>query len=83
MKMHLLLSLPHLFVKQIRRKEPLLDYSQSHVMTSAEYLTIMHKKVMEKAIVEVIRVTHRTKGKKIGLKNLQLISMQMNGHFNV
>lgn len=36
-----------------------MDYSQSHVMTNAEYLVIMHKKVMEKAIAEAIRETHR------------------------
>jgi hypothetical protein len=28
-------------------------------MTNAEYLVIMHKKVMEKAIAEAIRETHR------------------------
>jgi hypothetical protein len=43
---------------QTRGKEPLLEYSQFHAMTSAEYLAIMRKKVMEKAVVKAIRETH-------------------------
>ncbi len=35
-----------------------MEYSQFHAMTSVKYITIMCKKAMEKAIVEVIRETH-------------------------
>jgi hypothetical protein len=34
MKLHNLFSLPHLHVRQIASKEPLMNYSQSHVMIS-------------------------------------------------
>jgi hypothetical protein len=38
MRLHNLLSLPHLLVRHIRGNEPLVDYYQSHVVTSIEYL---------------------------------------------
>ncbi len=56
--MHQLLSLLHLLAKQTRRKEPLLNYSQFHVVTNVEYLVVMHKKAMEKVVVDAIRETH-------------------------
>lgn len=34
-----------------------MDYSKFHVVISAEYLTIMHKKAMEKEIIKVIKET--------------------------
>jgi hypothetical protein len=37
MRLHNLLSLPHLPIRCTRGKEPLIDYFQSHVVTSAEY----------------------------------------------
>jgi hypothetical protein len=60
MKMHqLLLFAPHPPTKQTKKKEPLMDYSQFHVMINVEYLTIMCKKVMEKATTKIIRETCR------------------------
>jgi hypothetical protein len=38
---HSLLSLPHLLTKRTNGREPLIDYSQSHVVTSKEYLKII------------------------------------------
>jgi hypothetical protein len=35
-------------------KEPLIDYSQSHVVTSIEYLNIIKKKIMDKPIAKEI-----------------------------
>jgi hypothetical protein len=52
-------SLFHLLTKQIKGREPLVDYSQSHVVTFNQYLDIMWKKAMDKTIVKEIR-----KGKK-------------------
>jgi hypothetical protein len=38
---HGLLSLPHLFAKRTNGRVPLVNYSQSHVVASEEYLKIM------------------------------------------
>jgi hypothetical protein len=35
MKFHNLLSLPHLLIKQIAKKEPSIDYPQSHIVILA------------------------------------------------
>jgi hypothetical protein len=59
MKVHNLLLLFHLFARNTKGKEPLIDYSQSHIMTSFEYLDILRKKTMEKKIVEEIRACKR------------------------
>ncbi len=55
MRMHNLISLPLLLARHTKGKEPLIDYSQSHVVTNFEYLDIIKKKTMEKVIVEEIR----------------------------
>jgi hypothetical protein len=55
MRMHNLMSLPCLLARHTKGKEPLVDYSQSHVVTSFEYLDILKKKTMEKAIAKEIR----------------------------
>ncbi len=39
-----LLSLPHLPTRKTRRKNPLMDYSQSYLVTSSEYFNILQKK---------------------------------------
>jgi len=57
MKVHQLLLLLCLLAKQTKGKEQLMDYLQSHVMISVEYLTITHKKAMEKVGAKVIRET--------------------------
>ncbi len=38
---HGLLSLPHLLARRTNGRKPLIDYFQSHVVTSKEYLRIM------------------------------------------
>jgi hypothetical protein len=38
---HNLMSLPHLLARKTNGREPLMDYSQSHVVSSKEYLRIM------------------------------------------
>jgi hypothetical protein len=53
--MHNLFSLLRLFVRQKKGKEPLVDYSQSHVITFDQYLNIMWKKAMDKVVVKEIR----------------------------
>jgi len=42
MRLHNLLSLPHLLTRHTRGKEPLVDYSRSHVVMSIEYLNILY-----------------------------------------
>jgi hypothetical protein len=48
---------------------PLVDYSQSHVVTSEEYLQIMKQKVVEKVVAKKIR----EKGEKQVGKAIQLL----------
>ncbi len=54
-----LLSLPHLLARKTCGKEPLIDYSQSHVGTFDEYLQIMRKKVMDIETTKIIRKQRR------------------------
>jgi hypothetical protein len=48
--MHNLLSLLHFIARYPKGKKLLINYSQSHVVTSFKYLDILKKNVMEKAI---------------------------------
>lgn len=50
-----MISLFHLLTRQIKGREPLVDYFQSHATTSNQYLDIMWKKAMDKTIAEEIR----------------------------
>jgi hypothetical protein len=59
-----MLSLLHLPTIKTHGKEPLIDYSQSHVVTSNEYLNIMYWKAMEKEVAETIREPKGRKSKK-------------------
>jgi hypothetical protein len=52
MRLHNLLSLPHLLIRCTRGNEPLVDYYQSHVVTFAEYLSILRKKAMDKVVAK-------------------------------
>jgi hypothetical protein len=52
--MHNLFSFLRLLTRQTKGKEPLVDYSQSHVVTSYQNLNIMLKKTMDKAIAKEI-----------------------------
>jgi hypothetical protein len=56
MRLHNFLSLPHLVTRQIRGKEPLVDYFQSHVMTSIEHLKIIFLNAIDNATIgEIIK----------------------------
>jgi len=59
------LSLPHLPVKKTCEKEPLVDYIQSHVVTSDKYLQILHKKTMDKEAIKIIREQRRKEREEI------------------
>jgi hypothetical protein len=59
MKVHNLLLLLHLPAKHIKGKKPLINFFQSHVMTSSEYLNILRRNTMEKLIAKEIRVGKR------------------------
>jgi hypothetical protein len=50
-----LLSLPHLLARKTRRKEPLMDYSQSYVVTSSEYFCILQQKTLAKEVTKTLR----------------------------
>jgi hypothetical protein len=64
MRVHNLLLLPHLLARHTKKKKPLIDYFQSHVVTSFEYLDILRKKTIEKVVVKEIKANKR-KDKKI------------------
>jgi hypothetical protein len=55
---HDLLSLPHLLARTYGRK-PLVDYFQSYVVTSREYLRIMRQKAMDREATNHIRESKR------------------------
>jgi hypothetical protein len=55
MRLPNLLSLPHLLVRWTRENEPLVDYSQSRVVTFVEYLSILRNKPMGKVAIEEIK----------------------------
>ncbi len=54
-----LFTLFHLPTKKTQGRESLVDYSQSHVVTSQEYLSRMRQKTLEKEVVEIIREVQR------------------------
>jgi len=49
------MSLPRLRARHTKWKEPLVDYSQSHVVINFGYLNILRRKTMEKVVVEEIK----------------------------
>jgi hypothetical protein len=59
MRVHNLLSLLHLLARHTKGKKPSIDYSQSHVVTSFEYLDFLRKKTMEKIVAKEIRTNKR------------------------
>ncbi len=69
MRVHYPLSLPHLLATHTKGKEPLNNYSQSHVVTSFEYLDILRRKTMEKIVAKEIKTKRRRR--KIGEPNEQ------------
>jgi hypothetical protein len=58
-----MLSLLHLLTRWTRGKEPLVDYSQSHVVIFAKYLNILRKKTMDKATTKEIKEGKKKKDK--------------------
>jgi len=58
------LFLPHLLIRKTSRKEPLVDYNQSHIVTFYEYLQILHKKVMDKKSIEIIKEQRKKEREK-------------------
>ncbi len=50
-----LLSLPRLPTRRKHGKEPIVDYSNSHVVTSNQYLVVLRQKALENKIVDKIR----------------------------
>jgi hypothetical protein len=50
-----LLSLLHLLTRHTKGKKPLIDYSQSHLMTSITYLNILKEKIIDKVVVKETR----------------------------
>jgi hypothetical protein len=47
--------LSRLLARHTKGKEPLVDYSQSHVVINFGYLNILRRKTMEKVVVEEIK----------------------------
>lgn len=41
---------------RILGKEPLIDYSNSHVVTSKQYLVVLKQKKMDKEVADKVRV---------------------------
>ncbi len=56
--------MPHLIANHTRGKEPLIDYSQSHVMNTIEYLNILKGKNWNKTIVKEIGEGKKNEPKK-------------------
>jgi hypothetical protein len=46
-----LLSLPQVSIRRIHGQEPLVDYLQSHVVISKEYLKVMRQKIMDREAI--------------------------------
>jgi len=51
MRIHNLLSLPHLPTKQTKGKESSIDYSPSHVVTFEEYCYLEEKKTWRRQLL--------------------------------
>ncbi len=64
MRLHNFFSLPHLLTRCTRGREPLIDYSQSHVVTFIKYVNIPRKKNMDMATTEEI-IKEKEKKKRI------------------
>ncbi len=58
-----LLSLPRLPTKRIHGKQPLVDFSSSHVVMSNQYLVVLRQKALEKKNIDKIR-EQKTKEKQ-------------------
>jgi hypothetical protein len=50
-----LLFLPHLPAQKTHEKQPLIDYSRSHIVTSNKYLQILRKKIMDRKATKIIK----------------------------
>jgi hypothetical protein len=56
MRVHNLLLLFHLPTRHTKGGKSLIDYSQSHVVTSSKYFDIVRRIIMEKAVAKEIKV---------------------------
>jgi hypothetical protein len=56
---NILLSLPHLLTRRTNVREPSIDYSHNHVVTSKECLIVMQQKAMDREVAEHIKETRR------------------------
>jgi hypothetical protein len=70
MRVHNLLLLPHLPTRCTKGKEPLIDYSQSHVVTNFEYLDILRIIFLEKADAKEMRTCKRNNKKDRQVKQV-------------
>jgi hypothetical protein len=51
-------------------REPLIDYSQSHVVTSKKYLRIMRQKAMDSEVEKTSQESKKKEDKKGSKKNI-------------
>ncbi len=77
MRLQNFLSLPHLVTRQIRGKEPLVNYFQSHFVTSIEHQNIILKNTMDNATIQEI-----IKGKRKEIENKQANKTTHFGDYN-
>jgi hypothetical protein len=66
---NLLSLLPHLLARRTNGRKPLIDYSQSHVVTLKYYLTIMWQMAMNREAIKLIRETRRKEKQDKQAKN--------------
>ncbi len=71
---HCLLSLPHLPTRRTNGREPLVNYSQSHVVKSKEYLRIMQQKAMDsKATKQICESRRKERQEKQARKTFTML----------
>jgi hypothetical protein len=71
-----LLFLPRLPTRGKHGKEPLMDYSNSHVVTSDQYLVVLRQTTLEKEIVDKIREQKPKKNKRRDQNGLNIHLLQ-------
>ncbi len=51
----------HFLTRKTQRRKPLIDYSQSHVVISKEYMSRLWQRALEKEGIKTIRVVWKKK----------------------
>ncbi len=74
-----MLSLPALPTKRKHGNEPLMDYSNSHVVTLNQYLVILKQKVVDKKIANKLK---EQKAKERGKKGLERLKVHISPSLN-